>query len=499
MEVARRGPLVAVLVLAAATVLLRLPFLGAPAGNDEAGYLIVGRSWSDGSSLYGDYWVDRPPLLLWIFAGAGDLTTLRVLGCLAAAVTVLAVGAAAAVVRGRRNRWAGPWAAGAAAILCASPWLGTVRVNGEILAAPFVALSILCTLLALRAPNEHDDSPASRRWPAETWALAAGALAAAGFAVKQSTVDAFVFALVALFVVAMTDPSRREQAARILLSGVAGALAVTTLLVASAALRGTGPAELFDAVVSFRFDAARTIRSSATGHTLERLLTLVGTWTVSGLALISIGLLWLAVRRRRDPVVVATAATVLVASAVALSGGSYWAHYLLQLVPSVALGAGLLAAAVVPVVRRAAGTIVLAGLAVTLTYAGVTGSQDESRAEQLGLAVATASEPGDTMVVAYGQPNVLLAAGMESPYEHLWSLPIRTRDPELTELADVLRGPAAPAWVVEWTDFATWGVDATAIKDVVEQHYVVAATRCRHVVWLRDDLDRRPIPDEGCR
>ena len=52
------------------------------------------------------------------------------------AATVVAVGAAAAVAGGRR---AAPWAAASAAVWCASPWLGTVRVNGEILAAPFVA------------------------------------------------------------------------------------------------------------------------------------------------------------------------------------------------------------------------------------------------------------------------------------------------------------------------------------------------------------------------
>lgn len=482
MRLEHRTPLLAVLGLAVVTVGLRLLFLGAPAGNDEAGFLIVSRSWEAGSSLYGDYWVDRPPLLMWIFDLAGGLTTLRLLGCLAAAATVVAVGAAAAVVGGRR---AAPWAAGAAAVLCASPWLGTVRVNGEILAAPFVAASLLCTVLALRRPE--------RTIP---WAVAAGVLATAAFGIKQSTVDPFVFAVAAAAVLAVVQPAERRRAGLLVAGGVMGALVTTAVLVLSASLRGTAPGELFRAVVVFRFDAGRVIGSSASGATDERLLSLVGTWAVSGLAMLSVAVLVLAVRQRRDPVVVATAATIVVSSAVALLGGSYWAHYLIQLVPAAALGAGLVASAVAPRLRGVGAGALTLGLVVTLSYAFVTGGQHESDAENLGLSVRDASEPGDTMVVAYGQPNVLLAAGMDSPYENLWSLPIRVRDPELTGLVDVLRGPEAPAWVVEWSDFDTWAVDASNLKVAVDDLYRPVATPCGHVVWLRDDLDRGPVLEE---
>ncbi|WP_229053442.1 glycosyltransferase family 39 protein [Aeromicrobium sp. Leaf350] len=483
MQQERRASLLTVLGLAALTVALRLPFLGAPAGNDEAGYLIVGDSWGSGSSLYGDYWVDRPPLLLWIFDAAGDLTTIRLLGCLAAAVTVLAVGATAAVAAGRH---AAPWAAGTAAVLCASPWLGTVRVNGEMLAAPFVALALLCTVLALHRPRDA--------W----WAATAGVLATCGLAVKQSTVDGFVFAVVAISVLALTQPSDRHRSLRVLAGGVGGAVATTALLVLGAALRGTDPGELFEALIVFRVDAGRVIGDAASEATTERFLVLVGTWAVSGLAMVSIAVLVLAVRRRREPVIVATAATILAVSAVAVLGGSYWAHYLQQLVPAVALGAGLVAAAVAPWLRRAGAVLVVAGLVVTMTYSVAAGSQANTDAQDLGQAVRDVSEPGDTMVVAYGQPNVLLAAEMQSPYENLWSLPIRVRDPQLTELVDVLRGPDAPTWVVEWSDFDTWAVDAEELKIAVADRYRPVATPCGHVVWLRQDLDRGTVEERDC-
>jgi hypothetical protein len=75
----------------AVMVPLRLLFLGEAAGRDEAGFLLVGRGWSDGSSLYGDYWVDRPPLLIWIMELAGSVTTLRLIGLLACVLMVLGV------------------------------------------------------------------------------------------------------------------------------------------------------------------------------------------------------------------------------------------------------------------------------------------------------------------------------------------------------------------------------------------------------------------------
>ncbi|MCW2785780.1 MAG: hypothetical protein JWP74_2297, partial [Marmoricola sp.] len=90
--------------IALTAFLLRLPYLGAPAGSDEAGYLTIARQWHGaGPSLYGRYWVDRPPLLITLFqlAGAG-LPAVRLLGALAAAIAVLGIAAAARTAVGQR-------------------------------------------------------------------------------------------------------------------------------------------------------------------------------------------------------------------------------------------------------------------------------------------------------------------------------------------------------------------------------------------------------------
>lgn len=78
---------------------------------------------------YGDYWVDRPPMLITIFRGAallGGTVPLRLIGFAAATVAVLAVGRGVDVLAGRR-------AATGAALTCAaflvSPLAGATVAN----------------------------------------------------------------------------------------------------------------------------------------------------------------------------------------------------------------------------------------------------------------------------------------------------------------------------------------------------------------------------------
>jgi hypothetical protein len=49
-------------------VLARVSTLWLPLRADEGGYLLVARQWrSGGEFIYGDYFLDRPPLLLLLF------------------------------------------------------------------------------------------------------------------------------------------------------------------------------------------------------------------------------------------------------------------------------------------------------------------------------------------------------------------------------------------------------------------------------------------------
>ena len=89
----------AVLLLAALSVLARVPSMFRPLSPDEGGFLMVAAQWATGTSLYGDYWVDRPPLLIMLFqladqAGA-DRSALRLLGDVSVGSSVLLAAALA--------------------------------------------------------------------------------------------------------------------------------------------------------------------------------------------------------------------------------------------------------------------------------------------------------------------------------------------------------------------------------------------------------------------
>lgn len=468
-----------------AMVAVRLCFLGVPAGRDEAGFLIVGNAWDRGDSLYGPHWVDRPPLLVWIMDVAGGLTALRVLGLLSCVLMVLGVARTAHLVRGPR---AARWAAGTAALFSTAHWFGVPRTNGEMLAAGFVAWGFALAAQALLRPGRRAWLPA----------LGAGVLAACAGLVKQTIADGLVFAAVLTITTAWQQPAARRRAAEVVVAIAGGVLATIGAALGAAAARGTSTRELFDALVTFRAQAGEVIRTSASGATGDRLLVLLGTWAVSGLAIIAVLAAWRGLRER-EPVLLAALAVIAFVSGAAILGGSYWGHYLFQLVPGSALAAGLLADRVRPRVRTAAAVFTVAMTLGNLVYTIAVPPKDGTTAEVVGTWLRESGQPSDTAVVAYGQPNVLFAAEMSSPYPYLWSLPVRTLDPELTTLSDVLTGPDRPTWFVDWSGVDSWGItDAARLEVELSRHYRPVEKICGRTVWLAHDEQRELAVPGGC-
>jgi hypothetical protein len=86
------------------------------------------------------------------------------------------------------------------------------------------------------------------------------------------------------------------------------------------------------------------------------------------------------------------------------------------------------------------------------------------------------SRPTDSMIVAFGHPDIVEEAGLQSPYEHLWSLSARVRDPRLVELSGMLSSTNGPRWVVvDGASLATWGIDATRAQRLLDRNYVKVA------------------------
>jgi hypothetical protein len=437
-------------LIAVVAALVRLPFATRPLSPDEGGYLLVASQWSPGSSVYGSYFVDRPPLLIALFGLADELggaLPLRLLGLTAVVVSVLLAG-----------RLAGTPGALLCTALLSTPLFDGMEIDGEILAVPFVLGAFTLLIRSVRGRNDLD------RYAA---AFVAGLLAAAAALVKQNMVDGPVVGAVLL--VGLAAQRQWWEAVTRAAAFAAGVVGTITTALTVADVRGTGPRELWDALVTFRAQAAAVINASAASTNGERFHTMLLAGLVAGVPMV-VAAAFLNLRRPvREPLLVCAAIVVLVWEvAGAMLGGSYWLHYLIALVPGLVLlttacGGGRW-------LRAAAGyTVAFAGL--TLAFALM---QPVHLASDAAVAhyIREESRPGDTMVVAFGHANIVEAAGMQSPYENLWSLSARVRDPQLADFDQLIGGSVAPRWIVVSGDsLATWGIDSTAAQATLDRRY----------------------------
>lgn len=499
-------------VVLAIAVLVRTPFLGKTPGNDESGYLMVGGQWYSGSgSLYGGYWVDRPPLLVFIFGLAsqlGGLVAIRLLGCLAVAVTVFAVHRAvrAMTAGAEYAERAALWSAILAATLLSASLLSVYEIDGEILAAPFVATGVALVASALsHLERRHAEQGLTDNTVRPL--LLAGLGGAAGVCavlVKQNFVDVFVFAGVAVVLLMCTRRIAVAQGVRVFLAGLVGGLVAVGVAALWSVLHGTSLSGIWYAMYPFRLDsgaltsAARSSAATARSHVL--LLNGIVTGMIPVLLAVLGGLFWKRSAASKQLRSAYTWALLVLSAFVVYSviaGAAYWLHYLIQgVVPvacllglALATGMGWLRALVVYAVAAA---LVGMTLVNSLTASGAGAGSSH--------AVADVSRPGDSIITAYGHAEFAYGTGLPSPYEHLWSLPIRTLDPQLTKMTAVLAGPSAPTWFVTWRrTMNSWGIDPATAEVVLVQRYHRVADLCGHVVYLRDDLDRAtPRPPATC-
>ena len=479
---ADRGPAGVPVVLTAAVVLaavlVRLPFLTGPLAPDEAGFLMVGAQWAPGTSLYGDYWVDRPPLLVALSGLAhllGGGVALRLLGAAAAALAVVL-----AALIGRRvapaHRWSAPACALLVAALVSNPLLAVREVGGEVLALPLLLAGAWMLFTGLERRSR-------------AWVAGAGMAGAAAASVKQNLVDVLVLAV--LLAVALVVGHRWRRAVWLVAWCAAGAALLTAVVLALAATRGTSPVGLWEAVVLFRVHASEVIASEASSATGARRGWLLEAFVASGAPVVLLLLLRLPWRPggARDPAAayltwVATGLLVWEGISVA-AGGSYWLHYLVGMVPGVvlvlALGLRRQALPATPGAPRPGGSLVtvalIAVVASTVIGLGVVSARPLPRPadEQAVIDYLRAHRDAPrTGVVAFGDASVLEAAGLTSPYPYLWSLPVRVRDPRLLVLDRVLRGDSAPTWVVRHgATLSSWGIDAGRADQVLGRRYTV--------------------------
>lgn len=484
-------------VAAAAAFLARFPSLLWPLRPDEAGFLMVARSWDpEPGSLYGRYWVDRPPPIIWLLQATeavGGPYAHRLVGALGCALLVLAAAAAAREVAVRAGvidrsavRRVSGWVAVATAALVTNAQIDAVAAKGELFGIPLVMASCWLALRGVRRVSPRD-------------AFLAGLLAMLAVGMKQSIVGGLVFGAVLLAGSLVARQLDRGDGLRCAAAAAAGAAVPVAVVVGWAVAAGVRLETLWYAVVAFRPDASRVLATQSTEGATSRisvlLLIFVGTGMFLVVVLLGVRLRGL-LRHDAVPVVAISAMLGVDLLGVALSG-SYWAPYLLVPIPGLALAlAVVLAHDHLDRVRHRL-TPVTVGLVVlssVVALVGWTGAWVHGRVPaevRTGQAIAAAASPGDRVLVYGGRADIQWASGAQSPYPYLWSLPMRTLDPGLEDLEAVLTGGTMPTWFVEATFISTWSELGTRpIESSLLRKYELVGTACdRYRIYHLNTVD----------
>ena len=472
--------------LCALVAVVRLSYVLRPLRNDEGGYLLSARQWRTGGEfMYGDFFVDRPPLLMLLFRIAALTEWDQAVRALVIPFVLAAVVAgwwAGFLLAGPTG---GRWAAVTAAAFLCSPGVGSEQADGELFGATFVLIAIALALSAWHADTRRSQV---------SWAAAAGAAAACAPLVKQSLAEGLL--VLGGLVVLGWWGGARSHARRVAGAGLLGALVPCGAVVLWLVAAGIAPADAWHDLVGSRGVAFDLLWATGPDDNVYRIGQLLVLGTLTGL--LPVVLVWFAGRRsaeHRSPGGALITLLLVFGLVGVASGGAYWPPYLLQLVPAAVLAVGALApSASVPgawmrrVGRVVAAVALLGAVGSNVVYAVVPSTWSSQRT---GEWLAESKAAGDTGLVVYGLPAILETADMTSPYPHLWSAALRTVDPEQTRLRATLEGRAAPEWIVQINGFDAWGIDdGNRLRDLVGQRYRVVTEICGYPVWLRQDLTR---------
>lgn len=486
-------------------VLGRFPSLLWPLRPDEAGFLLVARAWDpEPGSLYGHYWVDRPPQLLAVVRAAdaiGGPYFLRLVAAFGCGLAVLAATAAArevarhaGVVDARAQGRAATWTAVVTAAFLVNAEIDAVAAKGELLAVPLVLGSCWLALRALRLQSVAA-------------AAAAGLLAMLAVGMKQNLVGALVFGAVLLVGGRLAGRLSWPAFARLAAAALAGAAVPVAATVAWTVAAGVRLETLAYAVIGFRSDASQVIVSQDASGAMDRTVVIAAAFLGTGMALVAF---WFGAHLPRalnhlPAVAVAVACMLAVDVAGVVLGGSFWLPYLFALVPPLALGVAVTLARheledehpVLPLLTRTVVAVTVLSAVMSLAWwANQWRGGSVPHEYVAGRAIAAAADPGDTLMVYGGRPDLQWASGRPSPYPYLWSLPMRTLDHGRDELEALLTGPRAPTWFVEAVSLDTWSELGTRpIERSLLHRYEFVGSVCDryrvyHLNTLRDiDLD----------
>ncbi len=441
----------------ALAVAVRLPFLSTPLTADEGGYAEVARLWSRGAGLYQGAWVDRPQGLLLVFRAmlhidGGSAEALRALATVAAALVVAATMVVTARLAGRIPATI---AGLTMATVGGSPFIESFTLSGELLASVLAAVSLLAFVVYLERG-------------ALRWLLLAGLLTGCAVLVKQSAFDAGAAAAVYLV-------WTRRRAGLV----PAAALVVAAFVpVVVAAVSAPSFHDWWYAMVTYR-DQADSILTGSFHERLDQARSSLGPAAkgLGVLALIAVlgwrrwpllGVLWLAF------------ATLGV-----LGGGNFHNHYYQQMVPPLALLAGIGGAALLRDRSRPALALVGVALAVTVAYTAplwfdsptaqaktIFPSDPHLQTDAAVIRYVRAhTRPGQRIFVMWAAADIYYLSDREPSFRYMWFRNIQAIPAALGQARRMLSGSRPPALVIE--------IDSPASMDASGETARILADRYR--------------------
>jgi hypothetical protein len=248
------------------------------------------------------------------------------------------------------------------------------------------------------------------------------------------------------------------------------------------------------AIVGFRLDA---IHALAHGNLGVKFAALGRAALGSGLALAAlVAVAGIVTLRRRRVTAGVLGAWLLAGTAGVVGGGSYWAHYLIELVPACAVGV----AALVAWRPRVGGVLCAAalaiGMATSLDHVALGRPAEYQRsAVVLGDYLRDRARSGDTAYILYAKVNVLFYSGLPSPFPYHWSLMMASVPGAQQQLRSLLRSPRRPTWIVEAQRPRAFGLDRSGqTARLLARYYHLAARPCGRPVLLARSAGARPDP-----
>ena len=443
-------------------VLTRLPFLHTPLTADEGGYAEVARLWSHGAVLYQGAWVDRPQGLLIIFRAmlhvdGGSAEAFRALAAVAAALVVAGTMVVTARLAGRIPATI---AGLAMATVGASPFIESFTLSGELLAS----LAAVAAMLAFVRYLERGAPP---------WLVAAGVLTGCAVLVKQSAFDAGAAAAVYLVW------TRRR-------AGIAQAAAlVAAAFVPVAVAAATAPSfhDWWYAMVTYR-DQADSIVTGSVHARLDQ------AWASAPAAARGLGVLALLAIAgwRRWPLL--GVLWLAFAGLAVIGGGNFHNHYYQQMVPPLALLAGIGGAELLRRRSIAYAAVVAVALAATIAVTAPLWFDSPSAQArnvfpgdphlQTDAAVVryirAHTRPGQRIFVMWAAADLYYLSGRDPSFRYMWFRNTHAIPGALGQARRMLSGPHPPALVV--------GINSPASMDPTGKTQAILDANYRRVATI---------------